>query len=375
MFVVLATSKAEILETIEARALSLFLPETQLLYPICKHSCVAVPKLLLHNEQEHVLVLSDLGRLPNLSDMFGALGGHVPQASLVPISVTEATSQKPLSCYTVIGERLGSFFARLHSSAWVAQILDSPNRGQNFLVNPEIKHVIHQFSIKPIRARLDSFPDILDATRAKVLYGRIEDDFLRQTPDDELVLALGDCWTGAVLVGMDENSPIVGVIDWEFACLGRGVNGDISQLLGHLHLYKIVAEWRQDEVLLQRIKTLINSIADTYRAHSIQEGSKWIPPPAARLNNFQATVTRSAFLAHGSEMISSAFWKVWVCDDKACGEPHPTETTKCRLVQHMVKMAVWYLDRAGADEKEFADMAQQEDIRDGSILIPLLHCS
>jgi hypothetical protein len=55
--------------------------------------------------------------------------------------------------------------------------------------------MVHEFAIKPIKALLDSFPPILDNVR----------------------------------VG--------------FACLGHDVNGDVRQLLGHLNLFRIVAEF------------------------------------------------------------------------------------------------------------------------------------
>jgi hypothetical protein len=287
--------------------------------PICSQSSVEVPRLLLHDEEEHVLVLSDLGHLPNLSDVFSVLGGYVPTASPAPTTVSDLTLQQPLSYYITIGERIRLFFARLHSSNTLAQVIGSPDRGEKFLHSHKTKEVVHEFAIKPIKALLGSFQDILDATESQILYQHIEDDFLRQTLGDELTLALGDCWTGAILVGADENNPIVGVIDWEFASIGRGVNRDMSQLMAHLHLFGIVAEWRKEEILLQRITALIRSIGTAYREQSIKEGAKWIPGPTAPLDTLQATALRSAFLAHGSELINSAFWKVWVCDNKICG--------------------------------------------------------
>ena len=69
---------------------------------------------------------------------------------------------------------------------------------------------VYEFAIKPIKALLDSFPAILDNARSEVLFRRVEDDFLLQTQGDELAMALGDCWTGAILVSMDEHDPAVG---------------------------------------------------------------------------------------------------------------------------------------------------------------------
>jgi hypothetical protein len=332
-----------------------------------------VPKILLHDDEEHVLVLSDLGQLPNLSDVFSALGGYIPMGSAAPGAVSSLALQRPLSFYMTIGQKIGSFFARLHSSTALAQVIGSPDRGEKFLYNPKTKEVVYEFAIKPVEVLLASFPDILDATTSRILYQRIEDDFLRQTLAEELALALGDCWTGAILVDVNENNPTVGVIDWEFAGLGRASNGDMSQLTAHLHLFQIAAEWRREEILLQGITALIESLANAYREQSIKEGAKWIPDPATPLSPLQATVMRSAFLAHGSEMISNTFWKVWLCEDKTCGEPHPAEKRDCRLIQHMMKTAVWYLDRAGQDEGEFVGAANWDKVRDERSMLPLFH--
>jgi hypothetical protein len=344
-----------------------------LLDSICAQSSVSVPKILLHDDEEHVLVLSDLGQLPNLSDVFSALGGYIPMASAAPTTVSDLAVQRPLSFYVTIGQKIGSFFARLHSSTTLAQVVGSPDRGEKFLYSPKTKEVVHEFAIKPVKALLDSFPDILDATRSKILHRRIEDDFLRQTLGEELALALGDCWTGAILVDVSEHNPTVGVIDWEFAGIGRASNGDMSQLMAHLHLFQVAAEWRREEILLQQITALMESLTKAYREQSIKEGAKWIPEPATALSTLQATVMRSAFLAHGAEMINSTFWKVWMCEDKLCGEPHPAEKRDCRLIQHIMQTAVWYLDRAGQDEGEFAAAANWDKVRDESIMLPLFH--
>src|SRR5256885_962694 len=209
---------------------------------------------------------------------------------------SNAKLQRRGSYYRVIGERIGSFFARLHSSRTLAQVTGPDGRGEEFLYNPKAREVVHEFAIRPIKALLDSFPDMFENTKPDVLFQRIEADFLRQTLGDELALAIGDCWTGAILAGTDENDPITGVIDWEFACLGRGVNGDMSQLMAHLHLFKLAAEGRGEELLLQGITSLIQSITSTYHEQSIKEAAKWMPGPVTPLNTLQATVMRSAFL-------------------------------------------------------------------------------
>ena len=64
-------------QTVEADALGLFCPCTEHhIHATSYSSCVSVPAVLHHDTKAHVLVLADLGQLPNLSDVFGDLGGQ-----------------------------------------------------------------------------------------------------------------------------------------------------------------------------------------------------------------------------------------------------------------------------------------------------------
>src|ERR1700761_8028982 len=81
---------------IEAAALGLFLPpsthategplpistppesESPSLHHLLVDSGVTVPTLLHHDPDKHILILSDLGRLPDLSQLFTDLGGFTP---------------------------------------------------------------------------------------------------------------------------------------------------------------------------------------------------------------------------------------------------------------------------------------------------------
>src|ERR1700761_1922475 len=80
----------------EAAALSLFVPvsstgnelpavsihrESASLHQILVDSGVLVPTLLHHDPANHVLILSDLGPLPDLSQVFTDLGGFTPGSS------------------------------------------------------------------------------------------------------------------------------------------------------------------------------------------------------------------------------------------------------------------------------------------------------
>ena len=318
---------------------------------------MAVPTLLLHDGTDHVLVMSDLGKWPNLSDLFSKLGGYL-EGVVPPESSLHLGSSLSRSYYTTIGSKIGAFFALLHSPATLAQILNSPSRGRHYLDNLGTKETVLKYSIKPVAFRLASFPSVLDASRAQYLYQHIEAEWLREPSADELVLAFGDCWPGGILVSPDPQDPAVGIVDWEFAHLGRGVNGDVSQLLAHFHLFHLAARWHQDEASSSASQILASSISRAYRRQSMAAGAPWTlfrPDSTSR-----AEKVRSALLAHGVEMVNVAFWKEWRCDDKRCGTPHPSEKKDCRLIQHMVQRAVRCFNMAVDEDKEFDQVGSWE---------------
>lgn len=103
-------------------------------------SSVKVPTLLYHDVDGHVLVMSDLGSLPNLSEVFSDLGGYSP--AIVPPelkrhSQSDIITDSPMF-FDTIGTRFGSFFARLRSPKSLLALLDDKERGSDFLTNPEI---------------------------------------------------------------------------------------------------------------------------------------------------------------------------------------------------------------------------------------------
>lgn len=340
-------------KTIEARALSLFVPQNKLLHSICAESSVEVPTLLHHDLEEHVPIVSDIGPLPNLSEIFSSLGGYTPLVSPASVSVPEYALGTPLGYYAIVGRKIGSFFARLHSPYSLSCIINSPRHGTEFLSNPTMRDIVLDHAIRPLKAQLELFPRILSASEAKILYQRVEDNFVRSPPMKERAMVLGDCWTGAILVGAMEDGPMVGVIDWEFASIGRGVDGDMAQFLAHLQLFQLAASWHEQSIQHQALELLTGELTTAYRRQSITEEVKWAGEGKPAAASLQARMMRSAFLGCAAEMINCAFWKVWPCESPRCGTPHPTEQEGCKLIQQMVEKAVWYLRLAGDDEMEF----------------------
>ncbi|KIW85289.1 hypothetical protein Z517_00679 [Fonsecaea pedrosoi CBS 271.37] len=355
-------------QEIEAASLALFLsasspdgssalsptPSRGVLRHVAEKSGVMIPHLLHHDPAEHVLILSDLGALPDLSKIFIELGGFTPDvagaASWQPPPYAprlgHALEPRETVTYRTIGEKLGTFFARLHCLSSVQSIVgtrrDQAYHGEGagegekpraeFPSLPEMKSAIHDHVIKPIRSQLDKFPFLLDAAEAENLFAAVEADFLRPTPPEERRLVLGDCWTGAVLVDMrhetcdDESNVGVGVIDWEFASIdGRGVNGDVSQFLAHLELLRVAAHTHppgRASGHLSAVNAIIEGFISRYKLAQIS--GSFVGDDDEK-NDVDNRVMRSAYLSHGAEMINCAFWKTWVCRDPAC--PSCTKTT------------------------------------------------
>lgn len=120
-----------------------------------------------------MLVLSDLGPLPDLSKVFGALGRYTSRADdgggrQAPLSLPDAPrlgerlADTGVAFFEMLGTRLGSFFAQLHSQRVRQAILDTVlgmdsvtavEGGKNgFPTFPEMKTVVHEHAIKPLRS-------------------------------------------------------------------------------------------------------------------------------------------------------------------------------------------------------------------------------
>lgn len=308
------------------------------LEPIKGNSNVTVPSLLHHDPQHHVMVMSDLGQIPNLSEVFSVFGGYTPNA--IPAAVVQAINRYDDNQYelhrkyhSTVGTRLGTFFALLHSQRTLSEVLRWTSATGVELHNSELLDSVHEFAIKPIESRLALFADLIPVSRsASMLYERIGSDWLRKTREDEKSFVLGDCWTGAVLVSppIHDKSRVhnvnhtVGVIDWEFASIGRGPHGDISQFLAHLELFRHTAVWRKSEHHVHMLDTIISSFVRAYKDVSSSDqsqvnrrvagDSKASPDPAS----LSARMIRSALLMLASEMFNCAFWKVWPCFEPSC---------------------------------------------------------
>ncbi|KAL9628360.1 MAG: hypothetical protein Q9164_007305, partial [Protoblastenia rupestris] len=170
----------------------------------------------------------------------------------------------------MIGRKLGSFFAGLHQRTNVEMIQKEPYHDPHFLKHDGMLDVVLEAVIKPVKQQLNLFPDLFPHDAVSMVYQRVEDKFTRTTDDDESVIALGDCRTCALLIGLGDSTgaPEVAVVDWEFACIGKGVNGDLAQLLAHLHLFEIAAAWQEKADSGATINAIMKRLTTEYRRRS-----------------------------------------------------------------------------------------------------------
>ena len=372
-------------QIIEADALSLF---ATCLSQVKQAACVSVPDILHHDSRTHVLVIADLGQIPNLSDIFTDLGGHSIryQADLFShalfASIGLSLSPESANFFEDVGSRLGQFFAHLHSPDARRKVLEQ--HSQSHFEVPAIRNTVVELAIRPLSSQLNLFPDLITPEEADTLAGLVLEDFLRETPESEQSFTLGDCWPTAVLVSppsMSLQPNTVGVIDWEFASFARGPHGDIAQFLAHLELLRIVAlQHPKFTSHLQALDLLIKSLIDNYYETATVKNTETTylrshHPAAPDHSSQRSQILRSAFLTHGAELVSGTFWKTWTCLFPSCpslrtqnGQHAETEHT-CVLVRSMVERGIWFLRHARSDVELFCGELSWGDIVEESTKI------
>ena len=290
-------------------------------------------------------MISDLGPLSTLASVLAGLATTVGSGLI--------DSQR-LNFHR-IGSRLGQFLGDLHAPYRV--ILDVDTSPSDIAAKRDVEL---EWAVKPIERHLQQF-DILDAEE---LYNRVIEDFQPTDGAEEQSFALGDLTPGAILLGdLYEESTPLGVIDWEFSGRGRGMHGDMAQLLAQVHLHLIAHG--HNRAVTSAIKAFLDGITTSYRTQRRKADTTWTslvpfdldhhpskPPPVKEAAAAVAIRTlRSAFILHGREMINGAFDLDWHCECCRAG----SEKEKCPLIRTMVDKGVWYLRKASASDVDFVE--------------------
>jgi len=190
----------------------------------------------------------------------------------------------------------------------------------------------------------------------------------------------------------------MGVISWARASLrGRGLDGDMANLIGDLEVHRVVVDHHRQVGLLrlgqdspydfefyhQALVALTESIIQAYKKNSdwlrkLPKRSKvnkdFMVEPGAfgRIRNRRGYSTslllleRSAFLTVGFRLLESAFENTFLCLDPMCNLPDGTHTPTqrdCVVVQKILKRGSWYLKRAGSSYDDFARKLNRRAIK------------
>ncbi len=281
-----------------------------------------------------MLALEDLGSLVTLWDLF-------EPASLQDAAVDE---QLLLKGCAEIGDRVGTFFAKLHALETSQAVREAASEGDlGLLTQSSAKEVVYEAAVQPVLQRLQ-VEEGLDGATARELFSRVEADFERDPYRVEASLVMGDFHPGCILVSraLDWAQPggsavDVGVIDWEFATMrdGRGVNGDMAQFLASIHtlLLSLPAESRAHRAARHFAEALCTAYArQSNLATRLGDRSP---------SNIFTHVFRSAVILLGREIINQAVDRPWE-------NPHTS-------VEAMIASGAWYLARAGANIDEMLE--------------------
>lgn len=295
-----------------------------------------------------MLVISDLGPLKTLTSVLAGLATDVGPKRINSLCRN----------FQLVGARLGQFLGELHAPHKV--IFDSDSSPSDIDAK---RNVEFEWAVKPVERHLSQF----DISDGKELYERIDEDFQPTDNAAELSFVLGDLTPGAILLGdlFSKGQTPLGVIDWEFSGRGRGMHGDMAQLLAQVHLH-LIAYLQSNLAASSAIEALIDGITTAYRMQRRETDPAWgasliplvdrnspAPPLKAAATTAQTRMLRSAFILHGREMINGALDLDWDCDCNHCNAGSEKEKEKCLLIKSMVDQGVWYLRTATASDVDF----------------------
>ncbi|DAA79707.1 TPA_exp: Uncharacterized protein A8136_0480 [Trichophyton benhamiae CBS 112371] len=386
----------QIRQNVEKNALALFSAPDGPLLSMLTETSVRVPSLVFHDEKSHILVLEDLGALPPLSDLLSIswLSSHYPEWP----SLSGSYFLEDRSLCLSAGAKFGQFFAILHDKGTLNSIKSygcDPNLAR--FKNNSMREVVRDAAVSTMRRYLVQF----NCVEAEKLSHAIEEDFERQEEwDGERCFSVGDLWPGGILIenlalqpsrGTHSSElpklPKLGVIDFEFSGPGRGVNGDMAQLLAHLHLYYIAWGNCGDRFkpFQAGVLSFIEGLCSSYATYSRSLGAPWqlhtpdSSSPGSLRKPFQvsfppsvsshaAQIFRSSLLLHGREMVNNAVendWSKYSIDTRGDVTDTTGKTANDNgsgLTERMVNTGIRCLRLAGNDIESFVEADNWEQV-------------
>ncbi|KAF3940444.1 hypothetical protein ABW19_dt0204749 [Dactylella cylindrospora] len=327
----------------EARALEII--NTRLSSVLQNNPAVKVPEVLYHDVNDHVLCISDLGEVVTLSEV-----------------IKQHYDSRTLEVWRKIGRNIGAFLGELHSPAVRRSVRDEDVKvfnsgGQRELVRDAAVTPILQIlkELKRTAVEGDSIHD-LDVEAISIA---VESEFDRCPSKEEECFVIGDFWTGGILLypsppegTVDEK--LTGIIDFEFANVGKGVGGDFGQLMADLALLQMSGEDIRAPWAVAAGE-VIRGLGEGYRCSSLERGSRWMRNGDGRKTALNARILRSGYLILGREMVNMSVCFEWDC--KCCEEGAPADEKKkvCKLLRRMKETGAWYLKMVGGTTQEFVE--------------------
>ncbi|KAI1779366.1 hypothetical protein F4818DRAFT_248100 [Hypoxylon cercidicola] len=315
---------------------------------------VRVPKLLRLDLESDIIVTEDVTPLVTLWDILTP--SSFENLGLSSNDIFEGIGAD-------LGRQLGTFFAELHSDHTRGLIEEWEEQTVRDLKQDITYALVLEARVMPVLERLKTYGGV-DEEMASQLFTRVLRGHISLSVP---CFSHGYCHPGAILLpdwtrllsdadasysaGVDSLIPMT-VVDWDFAQLeGRGIDGDMAQLLASLHCQIIYLEAldanrasAQDQMALLVAREAITNMCIAYSKNSrvVQfDGSQIIGYSTRRL-------LRSALILHGREMINQAVEREWDI-------PAESYIDKTDLISEMVRIGIEHLQIAGEDIAKLAD--------------------
>ncbi|KAG8736503.1 hypothetical protein FRC11_002606, partial [Ceratobasidium sp. 423] len=265
-------------QVIEARALALLSQPSVSAY--IESSNVTFPKLIHHNPNVNVLVMSDLGDAQTL-DKWLISGPDVEVAA-------------------EIGKSFGEFLARLGSVAEYIKQEDNPLNLFEHFDNPSIHELIFSVAVGTVESHLLKCGyDPADAAFVGRLCISLHERQQARLKRCEGVFGIGDSWPKSFLIDGKAPKLKLSVVDWEFA----GMTGpliDLSQLCAHLYLLCQTSS----PGVKSRVKAYALAMVRAHHAHA----PEW---------QYQTEYRLDAWTLFGREIVNNAIEIDWWDGDQA----------------------------------------------------------
>ncbi|KAL2065955.1 hypothetical protein VTL71DRAFT_3625 [Oculimacula yallundae] len=290
-------------QEVEAKALALLGPGSRL-ETLASSYNITFPRVLWHDRYSHILIMSDIGNMPTLKDSLRSLQ-----------SLNEEQDKREIQMsFLQLGTSIGMFLAELHASSTTKGL---PSHELAEFANDSAKDFTYSWKIEDLKWVLPA-AGVRDHTK---LFKAILNDW--KEPAGPVVFVNGNLTAESFL--MQKSGPI-GLIGWQSAGPGRGLNGDIATLFASIRVLTCDTDLANAKYIAAA--ALMQGIATSYR-HQLPvkwevswNGTEGHWPHLEERGTGAMAVLRSAFIVYGTALIVAAATEFDVCEYPV----HPLDT-------------------------------------------------